>query len=614
MKWNNLLQVIAIATAALFITSCSDDDQLLPSYDDTITTEHPHSKRTCLSHEHTQHLMSDPAYKSLHDKKIAAFENLQAKGLFKAQCNSPVIVPVAVHFQSVGNIDANCLRSLAIDQINVLNDDFAGTNSDVSQWNNQASARFPGVSNGEACIRFVIADQNHPAGYGLSNGSPAITVNRTQGDQVNNWSGYLNIFVRGNTGVLGYAPLGGAGNGDGVVIDAAAFGTGQGCGAVSPEAPYNLGRTLTHEVGHYFLLDHIWGNGCATDDEVSDTPDQARDYAGCPALGASSCGSTDMHMNYMDYTNDACMYMFSAGQATRMDNYLTASLSNLSSNASTVVSGSSSTGGGSGNTGGDDDTNEDDVAENDDAAGNDDSGNDNTGDNGDTGDNDDTPACTSPTTSSVDIQSASIVLIDWGDITGADRYQVRYRVTGTTSWTTRGTASSQRRLTNLQSSAYQYELRSRCADGWKGWSGGSSFDLSDDDNDGGTFDGTITVRITLDEYGSENDWELYNSNNRRIARGGPYRDGQEGRVINKKVTLTEGCYEIDLHDAFGDGMCCEYGNGGLEILDSTGKTIVESDGRFGTYELIEFCVEGGRARIINREKDDKQLNRGAKSK
>jgi len=205
----------------------------------------------------------------------------------------------------------------------------------VSQWNNQASARFPGVSNGEACIRFVIADQNHPAGYGLSNGSPAITVNRTQGDQVNNWSGYLNIFVRGNTGVLGYAPLGGAGNGDGVVIDAAAFGTGQGCGAVSPEAPYNLGRTLTHEVGHYFLLD------------------------------------TDMHMNYMDYTNDACMYMFSAGQATRMDNYLTASLSNLSSNASTVVSGSSSTGGGSGNTGGDDDTNEDDVAENDDAAGND---------------------------------------------------------------------------------------------------------------------------------------------------------------------------------------------------------------------------------------------------
>jgi len=122
------------------------------------------------------------------------------------------------------------------------------------------------------------------------------------------------------------------------------------------------------------------------------------------------------------------------------------------------------------------------------------------------------------------------------------------------------------------------------------------------------------VRITLDEYGSENDWELYNSNNRRIARGGPYRDGQEGRVINKKVTLTEGCYEIDLHDAFGDGMCCEYGNGGLEILDSTGKTIVESDGRFGTYELIEFCVEGGRARIINREKDDKQLNRGAKSK
>ena len=61
-------------------------------------------------------------------------------------------------------------------------------------------------------------------------------------------------------------------------------------------------------------------------------------------------------------------------------------------------------------------------------------------------------------------------------------------------------------------------------------------------------------------------------------------------------------------------MCCEYGNGGLKILNSAGSTMVESDGRFGTYELIEFCVEEGRARIINRDKDSKQINRGSKSK
>ena len=609
MKCKNLLQLIVIS-AALFITSCSDEDQPLLSSDDTTTTEYPDSKRTCLSHEHTQHLLSDPAYKALHEKKISAFEDFQAKGVFKAQCTAPVIIPVAVHFQGVGSVDASCLTNLAIGQINILNADFAGTNTDISKWNNQASSRFPGVSNGEACIRFVLADQNHPAGYGLSNGSPAVTVNRTQGDQVNNWSGYLNIFVRSNTGVLGYAPLGGAGNGDGVVIDAAAFGAGQGCGSISPNAPFNLGRTLTHEVGHYFLLDHIWGNGCASDDDVADTPDQSRDYSGCPALGASSCGSTDMHMNYMDYSNDACMYMFSAGQANRMDNYVTASLSNLTANASNVMSGSTSTSGGEntddgGNTGGsgtsEGDNNSDtnaDVEDN------------NTDDDAE----DDNIACTSPTQSSVDILSAQAVRVDWADIDGADRYQVRYREVGTSRWTTRISTRSLRNLTGLDPTSYQYELRSRCADGWKGWSGRSTFDLSIEDNDGDTFAGFITVSIILDDFGSENSWELYNSNNRRIAQGGPYRDGQSGRVINKRVELTEGCYEIDLFDAYGDGMCCEYGNGGLKILNSAGSTMVESDGRFGTYELIEFCVEEGRARIINRDKDSKQINRGSKSK
>lgn len=592
MKCKNLFQLIVI-TATLFIVSCTDEDQLVSSSDDHVTTEYPHATRTCLSHEHTQHLMSDPEYKAIRDKKISAFEALQANGVFKAQCNTPVIIPVAVHFQSVGNIDASCLRSLAIEQINILNNDFAGTNTDISRWNNQASSRFPGISNGEACIRFALADQNHPSGYGLTNGNPAVTVNRTQGDRVNNWSGYLNIFVRSNTGVLGYSPLGGAGNGDGVVIDASAFGTGQGCGAVSPDAPYNLGRTLTHEVGHYFLLDHIWGNGCASDDDVTDTPDQARDYSGCPTLGASSCGSTDMHMNYMDYTNDACMYMFSAGQATRMDNYVTASLSNLSSNANSVVSGSTNNGGGS-NGGNDNGDNDGDTG-------------------GDTDDGDDNSvSCTSPTRATVDIQTVSTANIDWADIDGADRYQVRYRVLGTSSWTTRGTIRSERRLTNLQARTYQYEMRSRCTDGWQPWSGRSTFDLSSDEGDTGTFEGFITVQITLDDYGSENDWELYNANDRQIARGGPYRDGQSGRVINKRVELTEGCYEIDLHDAFGDGMCCEYGNGGLKILDSAGSTIVQSDGRFGTYELIEFCIEGGRARIVNQDKDAKRLNRGKK--
>ena len=115
-------------------------------------------------------------------------------------------------------------------------------------------------------MKFCLATKNHPSGFGLSNGQQAITVNRINGERANAWSGYLNIFVRPNLGFLGQAPLGGSGNGDGVLVDASTFGLGSGCGNVRPAAPYNLGRTTTHEVGHYLFLDHIWGNGCSVDD------------------------------------------------------------------------------------------------------------------------------------------------------------------------------------------------------------------------------------------------------------------------------------------------------------------------------------------------------------
>ena len=95
---------------------------------------------------------------------------------------------------------------------------------------------------------------------------------------------------------------------------------------------------MTHELGHYLLLDHIWGGngGCNDDDDVNDSPVSTEPHYGCPNIGASSCSSTDLHMNYMDYTNDACMYMFTAGQSTRMENYFNANLQNVIANAANV--------------------------------------------------------------------------------------------------------------------------------------------------------------------------------------------------------------------------------------------------------------------------------------
>jgi len=592
MKLKSLYAIVI--AISLLTSSCQEDDPMdLLQTSEPLAEQQLHSSRICLSHEHTLHLLNDPAYRSLHEQKINAFGKIASRSVLKAACASPVLVPVAIHFQRTNNANVGCLRSLAIDQINRLNQDFSGTNSDISRWS-QVSGSYNGISNGEMCVRFVIADQNHPSGYGLSNGDPAITVDRTQGDFDSNWSGYLNIFIMPNSGSLGYAPLGGTGSGDGVVIDAVAFGAGSGCGNVRPEGPFDLGRTLTHEVGHYFLLDHIWGNGCSTDDEVADTPDQADSYGGCPNVGERSCGSVDLHMSYMDYTNDACMYMFSAGQVSKMTNYLSASLSNLTNNTSSVFSGGQPTS--------DNPTDNPDPVEEEDPI-------DEPADPVDDVD-DNTAVCTAPPSSNVSVQNPTSVVISWSAVSGASRYQVQYRIPGA-SWTRRGT-----RVNNLQEEVYEYRLRSRCDDGWTSWSTIDTFDLSQNDGDDeptqGGSSSDISIILTLDDYGSENTWELYDQQGRLISQAGPFRDGRAGRKEIKTIEdLADGCYEMDLFDAFGDGICCEYGDGNLEI-QLGGRRIAHSDGRFGSYELIQFCIENGAARIKKISRDAKVLGRNKK--
>ena len=319
----------------LFFMSCQEElelDNNSPIEDGTLSDH----VRSCSTHAKMEEWLKDPAFKAKHEAKFTRLS--AAPALSRSTCANPPLIPVAVHYQGATGADAACLISLAENQIAILNADFGGTNSDISKWTNDASSSFPGLNNGEACLKFCLADKDHPSGYGLQEGNPAVTINQTTGDSNSDFSGYLNIFVQFGTGVLGYAPLGGSGNGDGVVVEGIAFGSGNGCGNIVPQAPYNLGRTTTHEVGHYLLLDHIWGGGCGQDDDVSDTPDSNNPYYDCPSIGASSCGSTDLHMNYMDYTNDACMYMFSAGQISRSENYVSTSLVILTQNAAAKCS------------------------------------------------------------------------------------------------------------------------------------------------------------------------------------------------------------------------------------------------------------------------------------
>jgi PKD repeat protein len=145
---------------------------------------------------------------------------------------------------------------------------------------------------------------------------------------------YYNIWTLSLGGederILGYAqfpnqsglpgiPLnGGPASTDGVVVSYRQFGSVEKGSFPVMQAPYNRGRTLTHETGHWLGLRHIWGDGaCGSDDFVSDTPESDQPNRGCPQ-GRVSCGSVDMVQNYMDYTDDACMNIFTQGQKTRM--------------------------------------------------------------------------------------------------------------------------------------------------------------------------------------------------------------------------------------------------------------------------------------------------------
>ena len=212
-------------------------------------------------------------------------------------------------------------------QIDVLNKDFRAKNGDKS--------KIPGVWKSlvaDANIDFALATKD-PDGR-PTNGITRTRTTRTsfppddsmktrQGGGHPAWPAarYLNMWVCNlSENLLGYAQFpGGPPRTDGVVILHSAFGTK---GTASP--PFNLGRTATHEVGHWLNLRHIWADtlGCAGSDFVEDTPNQAGPNTGKPAFPHVSCRNGpngDMFMNYMDYVDDAAMFMFTAGQVARMN-------------------------------------------------------------------------------------------------------------------------------------------------------------------------------------------------------------------------------------------------------------------------------------------------------
>jgi len=297
----------------VLVLACNKKDVRKPTTEQ-LETQSMTRQRSCASTEvlETQ-LAADPGLKQKM-QQIEDFTNKLIKSPDKYRLVNGVIeIPVIVNvlFRNTGeNISSTQIQS----QIDVLNEDFNNTNAD----RDLIPAEFLPVQ-ANVGIRFVLSGVVRKATKKTSwSTNDAMKKSKSGGIDPTSPSTTLNMWsCNMGGGILGYAQFpGGSLATDGVVILYNAFGR---LGNVV--SPFNKGRTATHEVGHWLNLRHIWGDAICGTDLVNDTPQANTANYGCPAYPSkSTCtgNPTEMTMNYMDYTDDACMYMFSNGQNSRM--------------------------------------------------------------------------------------------------------------------------------------------------------------------------------------------------------------------------------------------------------------------------------------------------------
>ena len=289
------------------------------------------AQRDCRSVEYKQNMIRNNPELAVNIQEIEAFTQRHLQpGVISVMGTEPsgrgsgvIKIPVVVHI--LYNADRQNISDAQIQsQIDVLNRDYRKQNPDT--------ARIPGYYSPLAAdcgFQFALAniDTNGNATTGIihkhTNMSSfqvddAIKFTARGGDDAWDRDRYLNIWVGNLTGgILGYSSIPGASKAtDGVTILYTAFGT-----TGTATAPFNLGRTATHEIGHWLNLVHIWGDAECGNDGIDDTPQQQAATRGNPSGMIFSCGNTpygNLYMDYMDFTDDIGMHLFTNGQRSRM--------------------------------------------------------------------------------------------------------------------------------------------------------------------------------------------------------------------------------------------------------------------------------------------------------
>jgi hypothetical protein len=301
---------LVLAGSLLFITSCNKTGSKTEeaAADDVVATQRHCAAADVLDEQ----LKADPALAQRMNEIEDFTQRVMAHPEQFRLVNGIVEIPVVfnvLYRTAAQNVSLAQLQS----QIDVLNEDYGATNAD-----HNLTSTYNTVKAGDIGVRFVLDAVNRRSTTKTSWTTNDAMKKSASGIAPTSPTTKLNIWVCNmGGGILGYAQFpGGAAATDGVVLDDNATGrTG------TAAAPFNKGRTATHEVGHWMNLRHIWGDATCGNDQVGDTPLHNTANYGCPAAGhKSTCTGTpvEMTMNYMDYSDDACMYMFSVGQRSRM--------------------------------------------------------------------------------------------------------------------------------------------------------------------------------------------------------------------------------------------------------------------------------------------------------
>ncbi len=537
----------------------------------------------CLTEEYEDYLQSiDPKRMSRDEFEEWLAPLVEERKLLQqvsSESGGIIYIPVVVHVIHNGDaygVNENITDEQVESQITVMTQDFRKMLGTPGYNTNPVGA--------DVQIEFVLAKAD-------PNGNPTNGINRVNLCEAS-WSTtdinstvkpttiwdptlYMNMWSVNFTdgSLLGYAQFpsnsslsglnvnGGAANTDGVVAGYRFFGSSD-LATGNFSAPFDKGRTMTHEVGHYLGLRHIWGDGgCTVDDFCNDTPNAGGANGGCPNADSCAGGGADMVENYMDYTDDSCMNIFTNDQKIRMITVMNNSprrstlktstkdlpIALFANDAEVIIENYCSGGGG---------------------------------------------ACTG--------NAHKVLLYNRGtsNLTSASiNYNVNGGSNSTYNWTgdlapnkyemitvstTESTGTLNVSVTNANGGADQRASNNNSSKAF-------TFPATTPPTD---YPYTaFNFTLIKDNWGSETTWDLKNSAGTILYSGGPYTGSGTGEgttVENQNWNLAPDCYTFTINDTAGDGICCAYGTGSYTITTNSGATTVVSGGNFTSTETTTF--------------------------